>query len=167
MEAPFLHDYVDDELEEREPREQYVVFYLGDAECAARIDSVREIERVLKITRVPRTPEWVEGITNLRGSLVTVIDLRSFLGMVRLTPTHASRLVFSGAGDVVMGLLVDRVSDIRYLRPSEIRSPGADFHGGLAPYLRGVYQLNDRLLFVIDITRVILSEKMRDLCLVC
>ncbi len=163
MERSFLADYFEDELEEREPEEQYIIFSLGDTECAAKVESVREIERMLEVTRVPRTPVWVEGITNLRGNIVTVVDLRSFMGMAHATPSRASRIIVSRAGEVVMGLLVDRVSEIRYLRPSAIRSPGADLGGGLAPYLRGIYQLDGRLLSVIDIGKVLLCDKMRDL----
>ncbi|MBI2865130.1 MAG: chemotaxis protein CheW [Chloroflexi bacterium] len=167
MEEPFLQDHIEDEPEEAEPGEPHLIFCLGDAECAARVDSVLAIERVLPTTRVPRAVPWVVGIANLRGSLVTIVDVRSLMGMPRLTPTQYSRIVFASNGEAAMGLLVDRVSDIHYLRQSEIRSPRADCHNGLTPYLRGVYQSSDRTLLVIDIIALLRCEKMRDLCLVC
>lgn len=163
MEKALLPDYFEEDLEEREPEEQFVIFSLAGTECAARIDNVQEIERMLEITPVPRTPVWVEGITNLRGNIVTVVDLRSFMDMPRAAPDRASRILVSRAGDVVMGMVVDQVNEIRYLRPSAIRSPLANLGGGLTPYLRGVYQLDDRLLSVIDLGKVLLCEKMQDL----
>lgn len=162
-ERTFLPDFLPEEVEEREPEEQYIVFSLGDSECAAKIESVQEIERMLDVARVPRTPSWVEGVTNLRGNIVTVVDLRSFMEMAPATPGRTARILVARAGETIMGLLVDKVSEIRYLQPSEIRSPKANVGGGMAPYLRGVYHLGERLLCIVDLSKVLLCDKMRDL----
>ena len=102
---------------------QLATFYVGDMLLGLEIDQVQEINRCLDVTTVPHAPAWVRGVINLRGDVVTVIDLRSVLGMQRGTVTKNSRnLIVTIAGELV-GLCVDRISDIITISPDDLIPP--------------------------------------------
>jgi len=146
-----------------EDEEQYVIFTLAGAEYAAPITNVIEIGRPLSVTPVPNVPDWVVGVANLRGDIISMVDLRAFLGMERIGYGHASRMLVAQAhqGHLTTGLIVDRVSGIWYLPVDQIGAPAAPIEDQVTPYLRGVYELDGRLLVVLDLDRLLLSPEMR------
>jgi purine-binding chemotaxis protein CheW len=143
--------------------EQHVIFGLADTEYAAPITNVTEIGRPLDVTPVPNMPGWVLGVTNLRGDIISVVDMRTFLGMEASAQSQASRMLVARASqeDMMTSLIVDRVSGIRYLAVDRIGAPTAPIEDQVAPYLRGVYEHEEHLLVVLDFDRLLLSAEMR------
>jgi purine-binding chemotaxis protein CheW len=143
--------------------EQHVIFALAGTEYAVPIANVTEIGQPLDVTPVPNAPDWVLGVTNLRGDIVSVVDMRTFLGMERIGYGQASRMLVAQARqeDMATSLIVDRVSGIRYLSVDRISAPTAVIEDQVAPYLRGVYEHDGPLLVVLDFDKLLLSPEMQ------
>ncbi|TEU15041.1 MAG: hypothetical protein E3J21_14315 [Anaerolineales bacterium] len=143
--------------------EQHVIFNLAGTEYAAPIANVIEIGRPLVVTPVPNVPDWVLGVVNLRGDIISMVDLRAFLGMEWIGYEQTSRMLVAQARqeDMTTGLIVDRVSEIRYLPTDRIGAPAGPIADQVTPYLRGVYEHDGRLLAVLDFDRLLLSPEMR------
>jgi purine-binding chemotaxis protein CheW len=145
------------------PEEQHIAFSLAGTEYAVPIGSVIEVVRPQRTTPLPNVPEWMTGLTNLRGDVISVVDLRTFLGMEPVALGNASRMLVArtSAGDTTTGLLVDRVRRIIKLPARQIAAPTAPLEDQVAPYLRGVTESAGRLLVVLDLDRLLLSHEMR------
>jgi purine-binding chemotaxis protein CheW len=143
--------------------EQHVIFTLAGTEYAAPIANVIEIGRPLVVTPVPNVPDWVLGVANLRGDIISMVNLRAFLGMERISYGQASRILVAQVrqADVTTGLIVDRVSGIRYLSVGRIGAPAGPIENQVTPYLRGIYEQDGHLLVVLDFNRLLLSPEMR------
>jgi purine-binding chemotaxis protein CheW len=146
-----------------EDAEQYVIFSLSGTEYAVPIANVIEIGQPLNITPVPNVPDWLPGVANLRGEIISMVDLRAFLGMERAGYRQASRMLVAQASqeDMTTGLVVDRVSGIRYLSADRIGEPTAPIEDQVTPYLDGVYEHEERLLVVLNLDRLLLSPEMQ------
>jgi purine-binding chemotaxis protein CheW len=144
-------------------RAQYVIFTLAGGEYAVSIDSVTEVGRPLQTTPVPNVPDWVLGVANLRGDIISMVDLRDFLGMDMLRYKQYSRMLVSQARqeDLTIGLLVDRVSGIRYLSLDKVMTPTAPIEDRVAPYLMGVYEYEEKFLNILDFDKLLLSSEMQ------
>ena len=142
--------------------EQHVLFDLAGAEYAVPIANVIEIGRPPDVTPVPNVPDWVLGVANLRGEVISMVDLRTFLGMDGTSYGQDSRMLVARASEenVTTGLIVDQVNGIRYLAVDRIVTPGALIEDRIAPYLRGVYEHDGRLLVVLNMERLLLSPEM-------
>ena len=143
--------------------EQHVIFHLADTEYTVPIGNVTEIGRPLPTTIVPNVPGWMVGVANLRGDIVSMVDLRGFLGMPPAQFEQDGRMIIAQSTDeeVTVGLLVDRVSGIRFLAVEDINVPTAAIEDQVAPYLRGVYEDNGRLLVVLNLDKLLLSSEMQ------
>jgi len=104
-------------------RRQLVVFSLGQESYGVDIYRVREIIRVPAITRVPRAPEYVEGVINLRGGVIPVIDLRKRFGMEKGEVTDERRIVVAELGSQTVGVIVDGVSEVLEVNEADIAPP--------------------------------------------
>jgi purine-binding chemotaxis protein CheW len=158
-----MADLVPAELVGATGEEQHVIFALAGTEYAAPIANVIEIGRPLDVTPVPNVPGWVLGIANLRGDIISMVDLRAFLGMERISYGQASRMLVAQTRreDMTTALIVDRVSGIRYLAVDRIGAPTAPIEDRVTPYLRGVYEHDGHLLVILNLERLLLSPEMR------
>lgn len=120
---------------------QLVTFLLKDEEFGFDIMSVQEIIRLPKMAKVPRTPSYVDGIANLRGVVLPVIDMRTRFGMERADETDRTRVLVVDIGGVKTGLRVDRVRQVTSVLRSEIEPPPAAIRGTSSDYLEGVVKL--------------------------
>lgn len=123
---------------------------------------VTELERVPRVTTVPRVPAWLCGVTNLRGDIVSVIDLRAYLGL----PPHAAaagRMLVVRLLDepFATGLLVDAVDRIVTLQADDVKAPASPLKGALAPFVSGVCSIGDRLVAVLDVNHLLRSPDIR------
>jgi purine-binding chemotaxis protein CheW len=145
--------------------EQHVIFELAGTEYAAHIDNVTEIGEPLDATLVPNVPSWVLGVANLRGDIISVVDMRTFLGVEAAGYGQENRMVVAQARDeeLTTGLIVDRVSGIRHLDMGQISEPTAPIDDQVAPYLRGVYEHDGHVLVVLDFDKLLLSPEMSKL----
>jgi purine-binding chemotaxis protein CheW len=134
---------------------QYVSFYLGEALFGVPIEQVDEINRHLALTPVPHAPAYVRGVINLRGDVVSVVDLRAILGMETATITRSTRNVIVHYSAEHIGLVVDRVADVVTVRAKELDSPPANMRGAAGRYYGGVYKLDHALMVVLDVTTLL------------
>jgi chemotaxis signal transduction protein len=121
---------------------QLVTFLLKDEEFGFDIMSVQEIIRLPKMAKVPRTPDYVDGIANLRGVVLPVIDMRNRFGMEREQETDRTRVLVVDIDGVKTGLRVDRVNQVTRVLRSEIEAPPAAIRGTTSDYLEGVVKLD-------------------------
>jgi purine-binding chemotaxis protein CheW len=130
---------------------QIVVFELGDERYGLDIATVYEIIRHQPITAVPQAPAFVEGVINLRGRIIPVVDLRDRFGMVRGALTRASRIVVAEAAGTRVGLVVDGVSEVLMV-PADAIEPTPEVAAGIdASYLRGIAKLGERLIILLEL----------------
>lgn len=139
----------------RDGEAQFVTFYVGDLLLGAEIQHVEEINRQVQPTPVAHAHEAVRGVMNLRGEVVTVLDLRNILGLGTTEVTRATRNVIVSAGGESIGLLVDRIADVVNAPWSEIKPPPANLTGVEGRFLQGVYEMQGALLAVLDIAEAL------------
>ena len=139
---------------------QFLTFALGDEEFGIDILKVQEIKGYSAITRVPRTPQDIRGVMNLRGTIVPIVDLRIkfAVGVAEYTPFTV--VIILNIGGRVVGMVVDAVSDVISLQREQIR-PAPDFASSVdTAYIMGLGALGERMLIVVDIERLMLSSEM-------
>ncbi|QEL15414.1 chemotaxis protein CheW [Limnoglobus roseus] len=156
----------DDEPEvvrERVPEvgSRYVVFELGHTPYAVRIENVREVVRSTKITPVPGMPDWLPGVANVRGDILSLVDLPRFLNVDDgESPRRGVLVAQSDDGQLVIGLLVNTVVGIRRLPPSRPLEHDLLGDGSLAEYLDGVAELNGKLVPILDLNALFTSSEL-------
>ncbi|WP_456474468.1 chemotaxis protein CheW [Candidatus Pyrohabitans sp.] len=134
-----------------------VVFKLDDGEYAVDVSQVREIIELRRITKLPRAPEFVEGIINLRGQLTTVLDLRRLFNLPEGDTTNARIVVLDQEGPA--GIIVDAVTEVLSLTKEEIDKPDRVF-GIDASFIVGVGKRDDRLIIILELSRILSPEEM-------
>ena len=143
-------------MDKSTPSQQYVVFRLGIEEYAFDIVNVKEIKDLEEIAKVHRTKSYIEGVMNLRGKLVTIIDLRKRLGLEAKSPGEATKIVVIEAPDAPVGFLVDEVSEVLRLSASDVEAPPSYVADSLeSEYVRGIAKLGDRLITIIDPVKIL------------
>lgn len=134
---------------------QLVSFNIGDEEFGVDILQVQEINRMLEVTRVPNAPEYVDGVINLRGKVIPIIDLRRRFGMPRKEHTKHTRIVVVELGGKVIGFVVDGVREVLRI-PRSITEPPPSIAGSEHDeYITGVGKLDDRLLILLDLEKAL------------
>lgn len=134
---------------------QVVGFRIGSETFGVRIGSVREIVRVPEITAVPNAPDAIEGVINLRGKIVPVMDLRKRFGSASVQPDKKNRILVVELEKRLLGLIVNSASEVIKIPPSEIEPPGNVFAEGESNYVTGVGKLNGRLIILLDIEKLL------------
>jgi purine-binding chemotaxis protein CheW len=134
---------------------QVVGFRIGNETYGVRIASVREIVRVPEITMVPNAPDVIEGVINLRGKIIPVMDLRKRFGGVAIQQDKKNRILVVELENKLLGLIVSSASEVLKIPPSEIESPGSVFAEGESSYVTGVGKLKGRLIILLDIAKLL------------
>lgn len=130
---------------------EFVLFNVGDMHCGLETSCVQEIfNKNTEITVVHRAPQYVRGVINLRGDIVTIIDLRLKFGFEPLEIGDATQIVVVRHGDESIGLLVDSVSDVVSADPADIEAPPSNVGGITGAYFDGIYKLETELVVVLD-----------------
>ena len=142
---------------------QVVGFRIGEETFGVRIGSVREIVRVPEITTVPNAQETIEGVINLRGKIIPVVDLRKRFGQVEITADKKNRILVVELESKLVGLIVNSASEVLKIPPSEIESPGSVFADGESSYVTGVGKLKGRLIILLDISRLLHRPEFKKL----
>jgi purine-binding chemotaxis protein CheW len=142
---------------------QVVGFRIGRETFGLPIAIVREIVRVPEITSVPNAPEYIEGVINLRGRIIPVVDLRKRFGQETVTLNKKSRIVVVELGTRAVGLIVNSASEVLRLPPSEIEKPSNVFQEGELDYITGVGKLQGRLVILLDLNRILQRAELRRL----
>ncbi|MCA9190900.1 MAG: chemotaxis protein CheW [Planctomycetales bacterium] len=136
---------------------QLVTFGVGPAILALDISSIQEINRNLKFTKVPHAPSFVRGVTNLRGEVVTIVDLHVVLGMKQAEVSSQSRNLIVKHDDELLGLWVDRIADIMTINTTALSSPPANLQGVPRKLIRGVHQTPESLVMILDLDEFMIA----------
>jgi purine-binding chemotaxis protein CheW len=134
---------------------QLVSFNIGSEEFGVDILKVQEINRMVDITKVPQAPNYVEGVINLRGKVIPIIDLRKRFSLELKEHDKNTRIVVVDIGGNIMGMIVDAVSEVLRLPADTIEPPPELVTGINSEYIKGVAKLEDRLLIFLDLSKVI------------
>lgn len=142
---------------------QLVAFKVGREEFGVDVKKVEGVISLVDVTRMPRAPEFVEGIINLRGKIVAVVDLASRLEIQASDRTSATRIVVVEARDVKVGLIVD-TPEVINIRMEDVEASPTLTTGDIeSSFIRGVVKLDDRLLILLDVDRVLSEEERSDI----
>ena len=134
---------------------QMVTFALGAEEYGIDIAQVQEINRMVPITHVPRAAAYMEGVINLRGQLIPVIDLRTRFSMSRIEPTRMSRIIVIEASAKRIGMIVDSVSEVVHIPLSQIEPTPDIMTVSQAEFLSGVGKLAQRLIILLNVDAIL------------
>ena len=137
---------------------ELATFYIGDALCGMDILKIQEINKLMDMTKVPQAPSYVIGILNLRGQIVTIIDLGKKLGLGVTDTTLSSRNIIVNSPGEHVGLLVTRLSDVISADTNKIERAPANMGGIQGEFFSGVYKTTDRLIGILDINKVLRLE---------
>jgi purine-binding chemotaxis protein CheW len=146
---------------------KYLTFRLAAEEYGLEILKVREIIGLMGITRVPRTPDFIRGVINLRGKVIPVLELRSKFGMDTKQDTEETCIIVVDIAmnddSVLMGLLVDAVSEVLDIKEKEIQDPPS-FGGGVdTDFILGIGNVKGGVKILLDIDKVIVSSSLQDI----
>jgi len=141
---------------------QWVTFRLDKEVYGIEVMQVQEVLRVTEITPVPGAPDYILGIINLRGNVVTVLDTRKRFGLPPKEIEDPSRIVIIETADQVVGMLVDSVAEVVYLRYSEIESSPNVGNEESSRFIQGVHSRNDTLLILVDVNKLLTEDEWQD-----
>ncbi len=139
--------------------QQLVVFDLASEAYGVDIGAVREIIRMQDITRVPRTPDFVEGVINLRGKVIPVVDLRKRFMVPVAEQTDDNRIVVVDIGGEDIGVVVDAVTEVLRILSDSVEPPSSVITTTDSDYLMGICKLESRMIILLDLERVLSDEE--------
>ncbi len=143
--------------------EQVISFRVGEEEFGVEILRVKEVIRIKEITQLPKTPSFVKGVINLRGDIIPIIDLREKFGLEQVDYTGMTRVIVVEVEGKSIGMVVDSVSQVLRL-PTDQIDPPPELAGGVSEeFLRGVGKLEERLIILLDINKILTSEEKIEL----
>lgn len=133
-------------------------FYVGRALCGMDILKVQEINKLMEMTKVPQAPDYMVGILNLRGQIVTIIDLGQKLGLGNIEVSNDSRNIIVNTPGEHVGLLVSKISDVVMADPDKIEPAPANMNGIQGTFFTGVYKTENKLIGILNIKEVLRLE---------
>lgn len=146
---------------------KYLTFRLANEEYGLEILKVREIIGLMDITRVPKTPEYIRGVINLRGKVIPVLELRLKFGMEAKQDTEETCIIVvdiaGETGSVLMGILVDAVSEVLDIQPEEIEDPPSFGAGFDTRFILGIGKVKNTVKLLLDIDRVLTGVEVSGL----
>ena len=139
--------------------DQYVGFVLQEEEYGVPILCVHEIIRYETLTRIPQTPIYIDGVLNLRGQVIPVINLRKKFGLPDQEIDRSTRIMVVDLGDRVVGMVVDAVSEVLLIGESEISPPPPMGTQVKADFISGMGKVGDHLMILLDLDKILSAEE--------
>lgn len=141
------------------PRVQIVTFRLGPDDFGLDVFSVHEVLRYEPVTPVPHAPGFVEGVIEVRGALIPILDLRRRFELARVLTGPGTRIMIVSFGGERLGLIVDEVLAVHRVPESEVSAPPGYVRGIAAEFIRGIARIEGRLVILIEMDRVLSSDE--------
>ena len=145
---------------------KHLTFMLGQETYGLEILKVREIIGVMAITAVPRTPDYVKGVINLRGKVIPVVDLRLKFGMEEAVHTEETCIIVVNVGSLEVGIIVDKVSEVLNIASQDIEDTPSFGTGVDTDFILGMGKTNDRVTILLDIAKVLTPQDVAELAAV-
>jgi len=145
---------------------QLVTFSIGVEEFGVDILQVQEIIRTMEITNVPRAPDFVEGVINLRGKVIPIVDLRKRFGLEGREHDKHTRIIVIEINMMIVGFVVDSVSEVLRIPANTVEPPPPVVSGLESEYIEGVGNMDDRLLVLLDLNQLLSNEEKEALNMV-
>ncbi len=143
---------------------QLVVFDLDSEEYGVEISQVREIIKMEEISKIPRAPDYIEGVINLRGQVTTVISLRKKFGLAEKEVDQYTRIIVAEVDGLTLGITVDAVNEVLKLPTKDIEATPAIVANDVdTKYIRGVGKLDERLLILLDIHKIMNDDELEEI----
>ncbi len=136
-------------------------FFVGDALCGMDILKIQEINKLIDMTTVPQAPSYVLGILNLRGQIITSIDLSKKLGLGTTNLSHDPRNIIVNSKGEHIGLLVKKISDVVQADTTKFEPPPSNMAGIQGNFFTGVYKTKDKLIGILDVDKVLRLEETK------
>ena len=144
---------------ELEDSTNLVTFRLGSGEYAIDIMQAKEIIKMEKITLIPNAPDFVEGVINLRGNIIPIIDLKKRFNLEETEGDKNTGIIIVKIEDVDMGIIIDSISKVVSISNSDIQPPPPMLSGIGQKYIKGVGKLEDKLLVVLDLEKLFTTDE--------
>lgn len=142
---------------------QLVSFKIGNEEFGVDILKVQEINKMVEITKIPNSPPFVEGVINLRGKIIPIIDLRTRLGLDKIEQTKDTRIIVVEVENRILGFIVDSVSEVLRIPAGITEAPPEIVSGIDSEFIKSVGKLEDRLLILIDLNKILSASETKQL----
>lgn len=142
---------------------QLISFIVGDEEYGLDILRVKEVIRMREITRLPRAPSFVKGVINLRGDVIPILDLRDKFGLEHQGTTTMTRVIVVDVDGRLVGMVVDAASQVVRIPESQIEPPPPIVGGLSVEFINGVGKLDERLIILLNIDRILSTEEKVEL----
>lgn len=139
---------------------QFVEFKIGEEIYGVDILKVKTIERMMPITRVPKAPSFVEGVINLRGEIVPVIDLKKRFDLPPGKTTENTRIIIVNVNDITVGMIVDSATEVIQLSQDAIEPAPTITTGIDSDYIEGVGKMGDKLLILLNLAKVLRPQEI-------
>lgn len=133
---------------------QFVIFKLDTEYYGIRIDNIETIERNMEITRVPKTQSYIQGVINLRGEIVPIIDLRERLGLPRKEYDSETRIIVNKIQDLLIGYIVDSTSEVKEIPAEQIDYTNLEENQNQT-FVRGLGKIDGRMIILLDIDKIL------------
>jgi purine-binding chemotaxis protein CheW len=143
--------------------QQLVIFELAEESFGLNIADVESIVKMQDITIVPHAPDFVQGVTNLRGTVLPVIDLRKRFGLPEVAFTPDTRIVVVDINGVKVGIIVDAVAEVLRVSDEEIEPPSPFVTTAASAFITGIAKIDSRLIILVDLVKILAVEEDQDL----
>jgi purine-binding chemotaxis protein CheW len=143
--------------------QQYIVFRMNEEKYGAPLEQIQSIEKLMTITKAPKVLNFIKGLIDLRGTSVPVIDLRERFGLPTEIDEDQARIVIVNVADALVGMIVDAVLDVQPVMMSQIEAAPKLIGGVEAKYLNGVAHLDNGLLILLNLNRILSEAEERQL----
>lgn len=141
-------------------RERYLTFFLGEEQYGIAIDRIKEILAIMKVTNVPKTPEYMRGVINLRGSIIPVVDTRLRFGMETKDEDMHTAIVIVEVDKVNVGFIVDRVEEVASIDSSALSEPPKFGNSIDTDFICSMAQMGDNVVMILDVLKLFEADEL-------
>lgn len=141
-------------------RERYLTFFLGEEQYGIAIDRIKEIIAIMKVTNVPKTPEYMRGVINLRGSIIPVVDTRLRFGMETKEEDMHTAIVIVEVDKVNIGFIVDRVEEVASIDSSALSEPPRFGNSIDTDFICSMAQMEENVVMILDVLKLFEADEL-------
>ncbi len=154
----------EEDNEEVTHKSRYLSFFVEDEQYGIEISHINEIIAIMKITQVPRTPEFVEGVINLRGSIIPIVDIRSKFGIKKKEHDMNTAIIINEVAGVNIGFIVDRVEDVLTFDERDLNEPPKFGSHIDTSFISNVAEIESSVILILDMEKIFEDDELTKIC---